>query len=170
VWRGRAVGGTPVRHGEAPGMGMVERLRKLDDRVGLAAAPARWQVGDADPPRWARQVAAHRFGTALALGGAAAICLAALWTLGDHGFPLSNLVARWLLLVPVTFLVSAVATASIADRVDLVVRVRRLERRDVQQVRHVEGEPAQRDAVVTDTVVTETVVTDVDGTERVDDR
>jgi hypothetical protein len=151
-------------------MGMVERLRKLDDRVGLAAAPARWQVGDADPPRWARQVAAHRFGTALALGASVATLLAALWTLGDHGFPVSNLVARFVLLVPVTFLVSAVATASVADRVELVTRVRRLERQDVQRVRRVEGEPAQRDAVVTDTVVTETVVTDVDGTERVDDR
>lgn len=114
-------------------MGMVDRLRQLDDRVGLSAAPARWQVGDADPPRWARRVAAHRFATALALGGGTAAWIAAMWTLGDHGFTVTNLAARWLLLVPVTFLTFAVATASVADRVDLVERVRRVERERAQR-------------------------------------
>lgn len=109
-------------------MGILDRLRRLDDRVGLSGAPARWQVGDADPPRWARRAATHRFATALTFAVLAAVVSAALWTLGDYAYTWSNLAARTAFLAPMMFLASALATASVADRVDLVERLRRAER------------------------------------------
>jgi hypothetical protein len=108
-------------------MGIVDRLRQLDDRVGLSAAPPRWHGGDADPPGWARAVASRRVLVALLLGAGVGGLLALFWTLSDPFFELSNLVARLLLLVPVAFFAAALVIASIAERVDLVDRVRRSE-------------------------------------------